>query len=1057
MSDVTIERLELQVSSDSTSAAKGIDELSSSLRRLREAVAPVSKGGMGLGALSNSLNKFSQSIANLSGLSIAKENIAGLVDALKPLEGVQKSGFNSLATGLDKLVKVAPKIDQVTQSLRNTDLDAFANECERVAQAIRPLASEMEKVAAGFSAFPAKIQKLLNSNAKLSASNKGLSTSYVNLAAKIAIAVTAIKRVASTVAGWIAKSNEYVEDLNLFTVAMGSYAGEAQEFANTVGDIMGIDPADWMRNQGIFMTLATGFGVASDSAYVMSQNLTQLGYDLSSFFNISYEDAMLKLQSGLAGELEPLRRLGYDLSNARLQQEAYALGIEKKVTAMTQAEKAELRYYTIMTQVTAAQGDMARTLETPANQLRILKSQVEQAGRALGNIFIPMLNAVLPYAIAVAKVVRMLADAIANLFGFALPQIDYDGLGSAVGGAGDLTDNLDAAGKKAKEVKKALLGIDELNIISPKDDSSGSGSDALGGGGLGIELPTYDFLGDAVAGRVAEIVERMKEWLGLTEDIDTWGEFFHTKLGRILTTVGAIAVGLAAWKLSNSLITGIDNLQTMLSTGISTPLKVAAGISLIITGITLEGSGIADAIQNELNGMNFTQILGGGTVITGGGAFLGKTIAGWITTAFADSAVAGALATAATNLSLGSAGAAGAALGAAGGGIIAGIPAFIAGIYDAVTKGIDWLSATLVGVGATAGGAGIGTIIGALGGPIGAGIGALIGLAIGLVTDGIILIVQKWDMITAWWNGTALPFIKSIPSKIASLIQSIGQWFSELPGKIGYALGFALGSVVKWVIDTHEMLQVKIPEIIEAVRTWFAQLPSKIWNAIVAAKDKLVIWATAMIAKAKVVIPQIIDAIIGFFKEIPQKLADLGKDIWNGLIDGLKNGWSIVKNGISDFVGQFIGGFKSGLGIHSPSRVFQALGEYTIEGYNLGIESLGSSTKGVVNKWVESFSSVSPVMSFAVDTSALKYYGSDSFARSVSANVASSTSVDASSFKEGMEEFYREYIEPTMAQMAADMRRQADKSDRTTVQIGNRVVYETVTTQQKANGYVFAK
>lgn len=126
------------------------------------------------------------------------------------------------------------------------------------------------------------------------------------MAAKIAIVVTAVRQVANVIAGWINESNDYVENLNLFTVAMGEYASEAQKYAEQVGAIMGIDPSEWMRNQGIFNTLLTGFGVAFEKAAVMSKNLTQLGYDLSSFFNITFADAMQKLQSGISGELEPL-------------------------------------------------------------------------------------------------------------------------------------------------------------------------------------------------------------------------------------------------------------------------------------------------------------------------------------------------------------------------------------------------------------------------------------------------------------------------------------------------------------------------------------------------------------------------------------------------------------------------------------------------------------------------------------------------------------------------------------------------------------------------------
>ena len=189
---------------------------------------------------------------------------------------------------------------------------------------------------------------------------------------------------------------------------------------------------------------------------------------------------------------------------------------------MTQAEKSELRYYAIMTQVTTAQGDMARTLNAPANQLRVLKAQVVQCARALGNIFIPVLNAVLPYAIALAKVLRMVADAIASFFGFKLPEVDYSSLSNGASAVGDLAGNADdasyglgKANKAAKKLKNNLLGIDELNIISPdNDDNSGSGSGAgagLGGGGLGIELPSYDFLGNLVSSKVEDIVGMIKD------------------------------------------------------------------------------------------------------------------------------------------------------------------------------------------------------------------------------------------------------------------------------------------------------------------------------------------------------------------------------------------------------------------------------------------------------------------------------------------------------------------------------------------------------------------
>lgn len=319
---------------------------------------------------------------------------------------------------------------------------------------------------------------------------------------------------------FVTKSTEYVETLNLFNVSMGEYAKEAKNYANEVANVMGIDPGTWMKGQGVFMTLATGFGIAGEKASFMSKNLTQLAYDIASFFNIGIEDAMQKLQSGISGELEPLRRLGYDLSQARLEATALSLGIDKSVSSMTQAEKAQIRYYTIMNQVTQVQGDMARTLEQPANQLRIFQAALTQTGRAIGNIFIPALNTILPYAIAVVKVVQWVADSVASLFGFEIAEVDYSGIDTLIDGAGEAEDALGGAAGAAKELKRQVMGFDELNILN--DPNVGGGGAAGGGGfsadGFDFELPGYDFLGDAVSSKATKIFEEIKK--GLEKIID---------------------------------------------------------------------------------------------------------------------------------------------------------------------------------------------------------------------------------------------------------------------------------------------------------------------------------------------------------------------------------------------------------------------------------------------------------------------------------------------------------------------------------------------------------
>ena len=523
---------------------------------------------------------------------------------------------------------------------------------------------KLEKATAGgcgLGAVSKEMSKIQNTSVGLSSANASSSLSFAKLATKVTATALALKKVGKTIASWINESNEYVENLNLFTVAMGEYAGSAKEYAETVGDIMGIDPSTWMRNQGVFMTMATGFGVAGDRAATMSQQLTQLGYDLSSFYNTSVEDAMQKLQSGLAGELEPLRRLGYDLSQAKLEATALSLGIDKTVSSMTQAEKAELRYYAIMTQVTQVQGDMARTLDNPANQLRILKAQVEQAARALGNIFIPALNAVLPYAIAAVKVFRILADAVASLMGFSLAEVDFTNTGE------DTAEGFQEANEEIAKMKKMLLGIDELNVMSDTSSSSASS-----GGSFDFELPTYDFIGEATDNRVNEIVESMKEWLGISDDITSWADLMETKLGSLLTIAVSIGGAIAAWKIwsTGSAIVGllkgtgivkfISNIGSAISAVAAGTGTLGEAITLVFSGAAGIISGFAAAIAGIIGYVkNFISILRDGENVTN---ILGAALGGLATSAGGFLIAIGAGATLAT------------------GGIVAAVIAAVAGV-----------------------------------------------------------------------------------------------------------------------------------------------------------------------------------------------------------------------------------------------------------------------------------------------------------------------------------------------------------------------------------------
>lgn len=612
--NVEIQGLEFQIVNDSTQAVTGLQNLINTLNRLKTATnggaTGLSKTAQGIRELSNSLKglnsgdasqkitrltnaltalsqvgnvKISSSIANqltaintaLAGLKWTDgDKLTSLANGLRPLSELGKANMTTFINQISKLPKVI-------EDLEAADIDKFTQQMTALAAAMKPFADEMQKVSNGFSAFPSKIQKLITSTEKYNASARkatsttGKFTSGLKALNVAAVAIT-FRKIGHFIAQAVTESNKYQEDLNLFTVALGQYAAEAQNYAEKVSDVMGIDPAQWLRNQGVFNTLLTGFGDTAERAQLMSQNLTQLGYDLSSYANIPIEEAMLKLQAGISGELEPLRRLGYDLSQAKLQQTALNLGIKESVANMTQAEKAELRYYAIMTQVTTAQGDMARTLEAPANQLRILQAQLTQAARAIGNIFIPALNAILPYAIAVVQVIREIANALANLAGFKLTEVDYSGVNSAAVGAGSLADNLDDAAGAAKKLKQYTAGFDELNVFAP-NTGSGSGAGAGGAGGFDFDLPTYDFLGDAVQTRIGEIQKMIEDTLA---EITTIVSGFMLAVGAILVVTGVnipLGVGLmAAGAVGLAATVGLN--WTAMSSELASTLALITGV-----------------------------------------------------------------------------------------------------------------------------------------------------------------------------------------------------------------------------------------------------------------------------------------------------------------------------------------------------------------------------------------------------------------------------------------------------------------------------------------------
>jgi hypothetical protein len=958
--NVEMQGIEFQIVNDSAAASAGVEQLAKKLAALKSsisgsttALSKVAAGisqiknavnNMNTGDFANKINRISSSLGNLKdqtdSLKISASignQLAAINQAITNLPDTPGEKLRNLASGLQPLSELGrsnmtsfinqlKKLPEVIQELEKADIGKFTQQMKDLASAMKPFADEMNKVSSGFSAFPSRIQRLITSTEQYNGTVRRATTSTNAWSSALkAISFAAIYRAAAKLLGIaIAKSSQYTEDLNLFTVSMGKYAEEAYNYAQKVSEVMGIDPAEWMRNQGVFNTIITGFGVAGDKAAFMAKNLTQLGYDLASFYNIDFESAMQKVQSGISGELEPLRRLGYDLSVARLEQERLNLGIDKSVSSMTQAEKSQLRYYAMMTQVTQVQGDMARTLENPANMLRVLRAELEQAARAVGNIFIPILTKVLPIAIAVASALQEIIAAIAALFGVTVKSPKWgDAIGSASAGSGAIADNMDSAAGSAKELKRYLAGFDELNVL-PDQNQGGSGSGAgVGGGDLGLDLPGYDFLKNAVTTQIDEWKKKLEPLVSFVKD----------NLKEILELIATIGIALLAWKLSNNFLNGIMALKTLGKNGLSIPLTISAGVILTATGFTIEFSGIKDAIEKKLNSFNFGEIILGGLTGTAGAGLLGKGIGQFIAKAFGESAVAKAITAGGGTISTG-------LIGAAIGGIVAGIPMFVTGVYDAIMNGLNILNGLLVPAGATMAGAGIGAIIGSIGGPIGTGIGALIGLAVGALTDLGILIYQKWDEISTWFSETFSSIgelLSGVWGSITETWGSVSAWFntnvvkpvekffsglwediSSTAGKCWESISGAFGDVAEWFdVSIIQPVSGFLSELLMNVSTWAGGA----WQKITDFFSPAVTWFSDL------------------WESVSQTFEDVFYNIGviaNGTWETIKIVWGIASEWVDTNVIQPVAGFFSELwtnisewAVSAWESITNAWGEFT--------------------------------------------------------------------------------------------------------------------------------
>lgn len=588
MADVDITSLSVEISAESQGAELNIDKLTAAISNLRTkgnvtkvvnsldklagSIATLKQASAGMSGLDkitsflnglsnvnttasaksintvvNAIKKIPAAVSGLNGVDFysMSGSITQLTNALAPLSILDASNLKALGSAFNAIGKVP----DLTDKLKATDLDSFASSCQKISTALTPLASQLDKVGNAFAKLPPQLSKVVTQANRVTAANEKQRKSYLSLSNQMngfmrnMAKLISLKAIAEYLGNAVAKFNDFYEATDLFHNAMGNLSGEADTLISKMQGLLGVDPTKAMTYMATIQSLGTSFGLASDKAYVLSKNLTQLAYDEGSYWNKDVAETFTAMSSAISGEIEPIRRLGIDLTQARLQQELLALGFNKQVSSLSQADKAVLRYIAIMKQTANVQGNLAQTIQSPANQIKILKAQLDMLAKSVGSLLYPALKSILPPLIAAVQLIREFVEWVAKLMGVKVVFTDFTKSADSVGGIGDaMDDTADSTKKAAKALKDYTMGFDELNIIDPTQGSSGSGAGAGAAGNIlgDVDLSGYDMFKNYVGTSIDEIKEKVK---------------------KLLPIIAGVAAGFAAWKIADFLFSQLNNVH----------------------------------------------------------------------------------------------------------------------------------------------------------------------------------------------------------------------------------------------------------------------------------------------------------------------------------------------------------------------------------------------------------------------------------------------------------------------------------------------------------------
>ena len=424
--------------------------------------------------------------------------MGGFKDKLKQMQAELSILGGKAHQAFSKVAEAFAPITQKIQSFKDKAskaFEVFKTRANDVLKSVRRASKESDD-SGGKSSFFGKLAGTL-SNVTYSFSGLTSDISRNNGAFKLlGNSVGLVKKAFAALSGvavgdWFTQCTnaaiDYVETMNLFEVAMGKSTAAASEFINKMSEVYGMDPKSLMDAAGTMYLLTDAIHMPEEASTSMALSLTKAANDVASLYNVSVESVVNNFESGLMGITRSVKKYGFDITEATLQQTAFSYGLTESVNSMSEANKRALRYLSLMAQMkkstsqlttdingnTVAMGDFARTIESPANQLRIFQEQIAQLGRAIGNYLTTPLAKVIAYINGFVMALRMALNFIGSLIGV---MKVFEESTVATEGASESIDGITESAKDAeKAVKKLTTPFDELNILQENSSKNGSG------------------------------------------------------------------------------------------------------------------------------------------------------------------------------------------------------------------------------------------------------------------------------------------------------------------------------------------------------------------------------------------------------------------------------------------------------------------------------------------------------------------------------------------------------------------------------------------------------